>query len=207
MNTMEIIGRSSSHFTRMARIFAEELGVPHRLVPVPDMTVVSADAYGDNPAMKLPVLRADGVTLFGAENICRAIAERSGRASRIVWPEDLTDYLSRNAQELVWHGMAAQVQLVFGAEICKLPADNTYFVKARQGFNGALLWLERHIAGVLQHLPPARDLSMLEVSLFCLIDHLTFRPTVPIAPYQSLVSFTQEFGRRSGAASTAYRFG
>jgi glutathione S-transferase len=206
MDTVEIIGRSSSHFTRMARIFAEELQVQYRLVPVPDMTAMSADAYGDNPAMKLPVLRVDGSTLFGAQNICRALAERSRRQVRIIWPESLRDHLSRNAQELVWHGMAAQVQLVLGVLVCKLPADNTYFVKANEGFEGALRWLDAHLGAVLRQLPPARDLSLFEVSLFCLVDHLKFRPTVAIAPHGALMSFAQEFGERPAAKRTAYGF-
>ena len=206
VDSIEIIGRSSSHFTRMARMFAEELGLPYRLLPVSDMTALSAGAYGDNPAMKLPVLRVNGSTLFGAQNICRALAEHSDRGIRIVWPEDLTDPPSRNAQELVWHGMAAQVQLVLGVAICKLPADNTYFVKAREGFDGALRWLDRNLAEVLGRLPPARDLSLFEVSLFCLVDHLTFRPTVSITSYPALVSFAEAFGKRSAARSTPYTF-
>jgi glutathione S-transferase len=167
---------------------------------------MSADAYGDNPAMKLPVLRLNGSVLFGAQNICRALAEGSSRSVRIIWPEDLGDHLSRNAQELVWHGMAAQVQLVFGVMICKLPADNPYFVKATEGFDGALRWLDARLGDVLRQLPPARDLSLFEVSLFCLLDHLRFRPTVSITPYQALAFFAQQFGERSAAKCTAYGF-
>lgn len=206
MDAIEIIGRSSSHFTRMTRIFAEELHIPYRLVPVPDMTVLSDAAYGGNPALKLPVLRAGGSTLFGAQNICRALAQRSSRKARIIWPEDLHDLLLCNAQELVWHGMAVQVQIAFGVVICKLPAENIYFVKAREGFEGALGWLDAHLGDVCQHIPAARDLSLFEVALFCLIDHLTFRPTVSMTPYRALVGFAEEFGKRPSARSTRYRF-
>jgi glutathione S-transferase len=206
MDAIEIIGRSSSHFTRMTRIFAEELRVPYRLVPVPDMTVLSAEAYGGNPAMKLPVLRSSGSTLFGAQNICRALARRSSQAVRIIWPEDLHTELACNAQELVWHGMAAQVQIAFGVLICKLPAETVYFAKAHEGFAGALRWLDANLDDVRGHLPTVRDLSLFEVSLFCLIDHLTFRPTVSITPYRTLACFAEEFGTRSSAQSTPYRF-
>jgi glutathione S-transferase len=206
MDAIEIIGRSSSHFTRMVRIFAEELSVPYRLIPVPDMTVVSAEAYGGNPAMKLPVLRMSSSTLFGAQNICRAIAQRSNRKAQIIWPEDLRDSVACNAQEFVWHGMAAQVQIVLGVVICKLSAENVYFVKARDGFEGTLGWLDAHLADVYSHLPAARDLSLLEVSLFCLVDHLIFRPTVSITPYRALVRFVEEFGKRSSARCTTYHF-
>lgn len=205
MDTVEIIGRSSSHFTRVVRIFAEELRVPYRLVPVLDMTVLSSEAYGANPAMKLPVLRSKGSTLFGTQNICRALTERSGGEAQIAWPEDFRDQLSRNAQELVWHGMAAQVQIAFGVGICKLPAENVYFVKAREGFEGTLSWLNEHLGEVQRCLPGTRTLSLFEVTLFCLIEHLTFRPTVSITPYRNLARFAEEFGEKSSAQSTPYR--
>jgi glutathione S-transferase len=206
VDVIEIVGRSSSHFTRMARIFAEELGVAYRLVPVLDMKVLSADAYGDNPAMKLPAMRMEGSTHFGAQNICRALAYRSTRKKRIIWPEELRDPLSCNAQEFVWHGMAAQVQIAFGVLICKLPEDNLYFTKAHKGFEGALGWLDEHLAEVIGRLPSGRDLSLFEVSLFCLVDHLSFRRTVSLAPYKHLISFKDEFAKRPSAGSTAYRF-
>lgn len=206
MNTLQIVGRSSSLFTRMPLIFAEELGVPFELVPIYDMTELGRKTYADNPALKLPILRADGAVLFGAQNICRAIAERAERPARIVWPEALQDDLSRNAQELVSHCMAAQVQIVFGTLINKLPADNRYFAKARSGMDHSLRWLDEHLQDALHALPVPRDLSLFEVSLFCLVDHLAFRPTLQIAPYASLAHFTREFATRPSAQRTAYKF-
>ena len=43
-----IIGRSSSHFTRVTRIFAAELGVPYTLQVVPDLLSCDAADYGGN---------------------------------------------------------------------------------------------------------------------------------------------------------------
>jgi glutathione S-transferase len=170
------------------------------------MTVLDAEVYAGNPALKLPILRTDGAVLFGAQNICRAIAERAGKPAHIVWPEQLRDNLSRNAQELVWHCMAAQVQLVFGTLIGKLPPDNVYFAKTRAGIDGSLRWLDANLTDALRALPPRRDLSLFEVSLFCLTDHLTFRGTVKIEPYPSLIRFTREFAARPSAQRTVFRF-
>lgn len=208
---MQIVGRSSSLFTRLPLIFAEELAVPFELVPIHDMTALGPEIYAGNPALKLPILRADGSSLFGAQNICRAIAERAaaagtGNARRIVWPEELRDGLSRNAQELVWHGMAAQVQIVFGTLVGQLPSDNVYFSKARAGLEGSLAWLDTHLGEARRMLPTPRDLSVFEVSLFCLLDHLVFRGTLPIDGYPSLVRFTREFAEKPSAQRTAYRF-
>ena len=206
MNTLKIVGRSSSLFTRLPLLFAEELGVPFELVPIHDMTSLGPEIYAGNPALKLPILRTESSVLFGAQNICRAIAERAGGAARIVWPEELHDDLSRNAQELVWHGMATQVQLVFGTLVGKLPPDNVYFTKARAGLEGSLAWLDSHLASALHALPALRVLSVFEASLFCLVDHLAFRGTLPVDRYSALGSFVREFSERPCAQRTVYRF-
>jgi glutathione S-transferase len=203
---MQIVGRRSSLFTRMPLIFAAELGVSHEFVPIYDMTELGPEVYAGNPALKLPILRADGSVLFGALNICRAIAERASQPARIVWPEELRDDLSRNAQELVWHCMAAQVQLIVGTIIGKLPADNVYFAKARAGLEGSLGWLDTNLPAVISALPEPRALSVFEVSLCCLVDHLTFRATIPTETYPSLTRFARELAMRPSVERTAYRF-
>ena len=205
MSKLQIVGRSSSHFTRLPRIFAEELRVPYELVPVYDMTALGADVFADNPALKLPVLRVDGRVLFGALNICRAITERAEPARRVVWPEALPDDLSRNAQELVWHGMATQVQIVMGTAVNKLPADNTYFAKARASLEASLIWLDVNLTAALGLLPP-RDLSVFEASLHCLVEHLAFRPTVAVEDCAALQAFSDAFAERPSARRTVYSF-
>jgi len=206
MDRLQIIGRSSSHFTRVPLIFAHELRVAFEFVPILDMTPIDSAVYAGNPALKMPTMRRDGSLVFGAENICRALAALAAPPPRIVWPEHLEGLVARNAQELVWHGMAAQVQLVFGLSVSKLPSDNLYFTKARAGFEGALRWLNDNLADVLGTLPASRDISLLEVTLFCLIEHLRFRSTVPTTPYPSLLAFAQSFAARPAAQSTIYRF-
>lgn len=205
MSTVQLIGRSSSHFTRVAMVFAHELGVPVELVPVHDITSADAAVFAGNPALKIPTLRRGGSLVFGAENICRSLAELADPRLRVVWPEALRGDLSRNAQELVWHCMAAQVQLVFGTMVGKLPAENVYFAKGRAGFEGALRWLDAHLAETLLVLPE-REVSLFEVTLFCLVEHLPFRGTLPVEPYPALVRFARDFGERASAKATAYRF-
>jgi glutathione S-transferase len=199
--TVQLIARSSSHYSRVVRLFAHELEVPYELVVVRDLTSLDIAPY-DNPALKIPSLRMNGSTLFGTENVCRRLAELSTAGRNVLFPEHLTDDVARNAQEMVWHAMSAQVQMVM-ATFGKLPLDNPVFVKARTGFEGALRWLDENFARV--QLPP-HDLSLLEVGLFCLVEHLTFRKTVPVEPYSALAAFACEFGQRPSAAATAYRF-
>ena len=206
MTSLQIVGRRSSHFTRIARIFAEELGLSYDVVPIYDMTAKSPETYADNPALKLPILRTEHGVVYGTENICRALAERAHESSAIVWPEQLRATISRNAQELVWHCMTAQVQIVFGTLVAKLPAENLYFQKARTGFEGALSWLDAHLPEALNALPASRQLSLFEASLFCLIEHLHFRQTLPVEPYSGLEAFRQTFAARPSARNTPYQF-
>lgn len=203
---IEIVGRSSSHFTRVAQIVAHELDVPFALVPIYDMTGEDPATYGDNPALKLPTLRVGAERVFGTENICRRLAELAVGDKRIVWPEEARSTLARNAEELAWHGMTAQVQIAFGTEVAKLPRDNLYFVKARAGLAGSLRWLDEHLDEVIAALPAPRDLSLFEVVLFCLLEHITFRRTMPLDAYPSLVGFARAFAARPSAATTPYHF-
>lgn len=205
---VEIIGRSSSHFTRVTLMFAHELGVPVELRVIHDLTSVEPGVFAGNPALKMPSLRRGGSLLFGAENICRALAELAepAVAARVVWPEALRGDVSRNAQELVWHGMAAQVQLVLGTLVGKLPAEHPFFAKGRAGFEGALRWLDEHLAAALAALPAPRLVSLFEVTLFCLVEHLEFRQSLPVAPYPALIDFARRFAERPAARLTAYKF-
>lgn len=206
---VQIIGRSSSHFTRIVLIFARELAVPFELVPIYDLTQLDPETFAGNPALKLPSLRRGGAVLFGAENVCRALAEIAPAPVNVVWPEQLQSELLRNAQELVWHCMASQVTLVLGTAVHKLPADNAFFVKVRAGYEGALAWLNLHVDEALAALDatcPERTVSLLEVSLFCMVTHLQFRTTIPLDPSSGLVSFAARYGTRPAAEATAYRF-
>jgi glutathione S-transferase len=191
-------------FTRVALIVAREANVDVGLVVIRDMMAMDAAAYGGHPALKLPLLRRDdGSILFGTQNICRVIAE-SGNV-RVVWPEEVRDDRGRNAQEMVEHAMAAQVQWVMGTMVGKLDAAHPFFAKGRAGFEGALRWLDAHVDAVIAHLPE-REVSLFEIELFCLIEHLAFRGSLPVEPYPALVSFAERWRQRESAKATAYRF-
>ena len=202
---VQIVGRTGSLFTRLPLIFAEELSVAYELMLITDLAATDPAVYAGNPALRMPILRDGDSVLFGAQNICRALAERAATPVRIVWPEDLRDVLSRNAHELVWHCMAAQVQILMGMHIGELPAENIFFAKARTGLEGALGWLDEHLADVLKSFPQQRSLSLFEVALYCLVDHLELGPTVSVKGHASLLSFARQFGTRPSAQRTAFR--
>jgi glutathione S-transferase len=206
-HAIRLSGRSSSHFTRVAALFAHELGLAFELDVVHPLTSLDPATYGGHPALKVPTLHVGDASLFGTDNICRKLAEVAGRDRdpRVVRTEHLQADVARNAQELVWHAMGAQVQLLVGTVYGSLPADDAFFVKARTGMEGALRWLETHLERVVGHLPAPRDVSVLEVTTFCLLDHIAFRPTVQLTAFPTLRIFAATFASRESARRTMYR--
>lgn len=205
---VQIVGRSSSHFTRVSRIFAHALGVPYELVVVPNLLSLEAEAYGGNPALKIPTLRVDESLLVGTENICRRLVELAGTGSelRVVWPEGVRSDVGRNAHELTWFAMTAQVDLIIGKATSKDGGDNTALAKREAGLHRALAWLDEHLDDALGSLPKERDLSLFEVALFCLVEHLAFRRTIDAGRYPKLRQFAEAFYSHPAAKQTEYRY-
>jgi glutathione S-transferase len=201
MGSIALVGRSSSHFTRVARIFALELGVEHAFRPVLDLTVLDAAAYAGNPALKIPILVDDAGALFGAENVCRDLARRSGRRADVVLREDVKDRVVANAEELTLHAMSTEVSLVMAQT-----TGGAASPKAMPSIENCLCYLDEHVGGVLAALPQRRAISFAEVALFCLVTHLPFRNVLDVSRWEKLEAFRARFGERASACTTAYRF-
>jgi glutathione S-transferase len=202
---MDLHGRSSSHFTRIPRIFAAELEVALDFHPIRDLMSTDPDHYGGHPALKMPTLSTEAGIWFGALPICRELARCSDLALDIIWSEDLDRPVVSNAQELVTTAMATEVALIMGGASA-VPADNAHLAKQRASLLGAMDWLETNATRALEVLPAERDLSYLEVSLFCLVEHLEFRQVLSLQPYPMLRAFAERFARRSSARATPYVF-
>lgn len=194
-----LVGRSSSHFTRTARIFAAELGVPYRFKVVPDLMATAQDAYAQNPALRVPILETPAGEWFGTLNICRELARRSPENKRIVWPEQLDTPLLANAQELVLQAMATEVELIMSG------STSRHIDKRRASLEGSLEWLEQHVTRIVAALP-ARDLSYLETTLFCFVEHLPFREVLAVEHLRQLAAFRDNFGARPAARATPFVF-
>jgi glutathione S-transferase len=203
--TPTIVGRSSSHFTRVTRIFAVELGVECSLQVVPDLMSIGVDDYGENPALRVPTLRTSDGPWFGALNVCRQLARLSALNRCIVWPEALVSPSLCNAQELVLQAMATEVTLVMTGVAGNEPPNN-HQTKLWASLRNSLSWLDANARAALASLPLDRDLSYLEVTLFCLITHLAFRNVLPVDDYRELNEFCRNFSLRPSAAQTQFRF-
>lgn len=195
-------GRSSSHFTRVARVFALELAVPFDFRPIPDLTLLDPSAYGGNPALKIPVLVDEQGALFGAENICRALLSRSGRASAsVVMRGDVPARVVANAEELTLHVMSAGVSLLMAKA-----AGNDAPPKVAPSLENSLRYLDETLGAALAVLPRERLISFLEVTLYCVISHLEFRQMADVSAFHALREFCLQFAERESAKATHYRF-
>jgi glutathione S-transferase len=202
MSDLEIIGRSSSHFTRTVRFFAVELGVPHAFKPVFDLTSLDTTVYADNPALKVPALVTDEGPLFGTENICRELVRRASPEAPVVLRGDVPARLVANAEELTLQAMLTEVNIILG----KMAAgDKPLPPKLGASLANSLGWLDQHVDRVLALLPERR-FSFLEVTLFCLVTHLPFRDVMDVASHSRLAAHAARFAEREGARQTPYRF-
>jgi len=206
MSAEEVVlfGRSSSHFTRIARIVAWECGVEFEFRILRDLFSCDPADYGGNPALRVPALRTSRGLWFGAGNIARELVRLSAHAPRMVWSEEVADAVVADAQEFVTESMATSVTLVMGGLAGAAP-DSPLHAKRRQSLKNMLSWLERNLAQALEALPQQRDLSYLEVSLFCLLAHLEFRQVLAITPFEALNRFRLRFQQRPSAQATPYR--
>lgn len=198
--TLRIVGRSSSHFTRVVRMFAHELNVECGFIPVADLSSRNADHYADNPALKIPILETPEGPWYGTLNICRELARRAPTPREILWPEQLRDRKAANAQELVLQGMATEVALIMQAGSS---GEIAITGKAFDSLTNSLRWLDDNLTSVLQS---SNSLSTLELTTFCFVTHLDFRKVADVSPYHALQSFCLAFARRPSAQATPYRY-
>jgi glutathione S-transferase len=204
MTTVRIIGRSSSHFTRTVRVIAHECRVDYEFQPRLDLMSRSRSDYGDNPALKLPILETPEGAWFGALNIARELARRAPSPVRVVWPEDVLDRTAGNAQELVLQGMATEVSLIMRG--LPAPGASPMDDKARESLTNSLVWLDAQLPAALRALPAGRLLSFLEVSTFCFVRHLGFRGLADCSVYANLTAFCAAYAGRPSVSDTEYAF-
>jgi glutathione S-transferase len=202
---IEIVGRQGSHYTRMARLLAHELGVDYTLTPIYDLLSEDPAVFAGNPALKLPALRQNGAVVWGSQNVCRALARSVlGGESRVFWAEDARSPLLMNAHEIVAHAMAAQVEVVFHEIVSQRPPDAASR-KRRASLLNCLAWLETNLEAIRAELPAGR-IALFELKLFALLEHLPFRNPVDLSALPRLTGFVADFGLRPSAQATPYRF-
>lgn len=202
---LEILGRSSSHYTRQVRLLAHELGVDYTLRPIHDLMSLDPATYAGNPALKLPAARRGDAVVWGSLNACRLVAQAAEVGpARVFWPEDAAQPLLMNAHEALAHAMAAQVEVVFHEIVSRRPEDPTSR-KRRASLIGCLAWLDAEWEAIRAALPADR-IALFDLGLFALLEHLPFRNPIDLAGMPRLIGFVDAFRERPSAQATPYRF-
>lgn len=184
-----------------------DLDVPVTFRAVLDMTATDPAVYGDNPALKIPVLIDAGGSLFGTENICRELARRSGRRDRAVLRGDAVARVVANAEEMVAHAMQSDVIAVMQGMVGDAAAQASGpAAKVRRSLENSLAFLDAHVDEVIAMLPAERHVSFYETALYCLVTHLPWRKLMPVDAYARLAAFSATYGTRASARATTYRF-
>jgi glutathione S-transferase len=199
---LTLVGRHSSHYTRIVSIYAAELGVECAFEPVFDVRSTEASVFSDNPLLRVPSLRTPEGTWFGSLNACRELARRSSSDLPLVWPEDHAEPLGANAQEITTDAMGTGVVIIM-ARITGHADQSSLLEKPFARLRGALAWLEANLDASLALLPERR-LSFLEVSAYALLTHLEFRQLMRFDDRPRLVAFCERFGARPSARASAY---
>jgi glutathione S-transferase len=197
-----IVGRSSSHFTRLVRMFAEESSVVYEFRVVPNLLSSEPEAYGGSPALRMPNIVTPEGSVFGSMNCCRALDQARQQPMRMVWPEHTPHPVAANALELTLQGMASEVGLIM---LLATGDGSAYANKLSNALDGVLDWLDANLDEALASLPE-RDLSYLELSLFCFLDHLLFRGLKALDGYGRLNAFRDQFSGRASALATPFEF-
>ncbi len=202
---IEIVGRQSSHYTRMVRMLARELEVEYTLCPIHDLLSSDPLVFAGNPALKLPAVRIGDDVVWGSQNACRAIARLApGGESRVIWAEQMKTPLTMNAHEVLAHAMAVQVEVVFHEVVAKRAADAAS-TKRRASLLHCLDWLDRQLPDIRRALPADR-IALFDLGLYCLLEHLPFRNPIDLGEHRRLTAFSTEIGKRESARATPYRF-
>ncbi len=151
----------------------------------------------------MPNLITDERVVFGSLGSCRTLASLATDSPRMVWPETTPAGVAANALELTLQAMSTEVTLIMLDTSAAQPLP--YTDKLRAALVGMMTWLDTNVADALAVLPD-RQLSYLELTLFCLIEHLEFRQVLSLDEYDGLLRFRDDFGERPSAKATGYRF-
>jgi glutathione S-transferase len=142
---MKLYGTPLSHFTRKLRILFAELGVDFEFVRTTNLLAPAAEAYGDNPLMRVPTLVDGSMTLIESDHIARYIVSKHDPADRFGVLSDEPRALNRLA---VTNGiMANGVVLILAKRGGLEDIDGAaYFRKLRTAIESALTWIDANVS-------------------------------------------------------------
>jgi glutathione S-transferase len=191
---MKLHGTPLSHFTRKVRILFAELGVDFEFVRTTSVLAATAEAYGNNPLMRVPTLVDGSMTLIDSDHIARYIVGKHDPADRFgVFSHD-PRALNRLA---VTSGiMANEVVLILakrgGIEDVEGPA---YFRKLRTAIDSGLTWLDANVS-------LGAPLDYADIALISMWQHALYYDVATVEHYPRIGARVAQLADRPSVAST-----
>ena len=179
----------------MVRLLLDHYGLDYELVDVGNVADADAAMFGDNPLMKVPVLRDGDVFLIESDHIAAHIVRRHDPADRFGVLTTAPDALNMRA---VLNGVMAEGVKIILAERTGLHTENLpVFQKARTGVENGLRWLEARS----DQLDPAHA-GYAEFHFVSMWDHLRRYALVPL-DYPKLAAIAASLGAQETIARSA----
>jgi glutathione S-transferase len=176
------------------RILFTELGIDFEFVRTTSVLEPSAEAYGDNPLMRVPAFVDGDVTLIESDHIARYVVSKTD-------PTDRFGVRSANPRDLnrlaVINGiMANEVVLILakrgGLEDIESVA---YFRKLRAAIDNGLAWLDADV-----DLDARFDYA--DMTMICMWQHALHYQFASADRYRRIAARVAQFADRPSVAST-----
>ncbi|MBQ4833870.1 glutathione S-transferase [Pseudoalteromonas sp. MMG010] len=188
---MQLIGSTTSPYVRRIAMWAQ--------VNNCDLTRVNLNIFGDddrptmiknNPARKIPILIDDEFTITDSNNIIRYLLDKT-QSTQLSWPqENLLTTINACNDSLV--------ELF----LCKrsgfdIQADKLFFNLQRERVEQTLNYLNDHLTN-----DEFKGCEYLNISLYCLLDWISFRELVDFSHLNELVALHNSYENHQAAIST-----
>ena len=191
---MKLHGTPLSHFTRKIRILAAELAIPLDFVRERTVMSTSAEAYANNPLLRVPALVDGDVTLIESDHIARYLVARHDPADRLGVRSESVEDLNRLA---VINGvMASEVTPILATRGGLDITGAVYFDKLLASIDSGLAWLDARTD------PDAPGFDYRDLTLVCAWQHLAHYGLRPLDPYRRLAARVDRFADRPSVATT-----
>ena len=160
--SLVLYGTPRSHFTRIVRILGHELGLEYQWIDVGN--IGTAEAFGGNPLMAVPVLADGDRTIWNSHDICRYLVEREQADPLGV---ETLDWMGRRFLTVIHGVMNAEVRLILAERSGLETRGVVVFDKTRETIRQGLGWLDANVETY-------RGLTYPAVCVTAMWDHLLF---------------------------------
>lgn len=161
-----------SHFSRKVRLLLDLLKIPHTLHDVGNVAQNQISFFGDNPLMKVPVLKDGQQWIIDSDHIAFYL-------TKVHAPDDPYDVFTQktfdlNARAILNGVMLEEVKIILAKRTGIETENYPFFSKAKQSIELGVKWIHENLSSFDNKNFKYRDLHLL-----CLWEHLEAHQLIP----------------------------